>query len=208
MLNRSTLAAVAVLTALIGAVLFFDHAPPVVASLPPLSIDQQITGNSPMLGSPSAYTVIALPTNYQSDPLSQSILQDFATDEACKDLRTKTEVVTMTETNPLLKKGEKDAGGPLSNVAGTYPMVLVMEDGFRIFKRSGPACKNIGQQIANADIKLNKPTPKTEVPETPAIPDTPALPDTPETPTDGPDDFVLFAVLAGSVFAVVRYMQS
>lgn len=218
MKNRSAILAAAILTSLVGAVLFLDHAPAVLdqsAQLTPLTFDRQITGNSQMLGSPGTYTVIALPENYQADSLSQEIIKDFASDEACLDLRKSTEVVTMTASNPLLSET-----GPLNTVAGTYPMVCVLDGDRCVFKRSGKACVKIGTQLASAELKfgrpcpscpLNKPKPDQPVkPEVPAIPDTPVLPDTPtETPADdSQSDFVLFAVLAGGAFAMVRYFQS
>lgn len=197
----------------------------VITCLPTLSQEGQIGGNSAMLPAPSAYTVVALPQNYQQDPLSQKFLAELASDNNLRQIRSQTETRTYLAGHPILENMRIE----------TTPALVVMDGEQVLYKTSGEGVLNAGAELEGRGItrhcfkmpavricpqcplqrpiieRPNQPKndpddPKRKEPE---LPNTPPLqlplPLQPATPAE--THFVLLAAIVGAVGAFARYFR-
>lgn len=190
-----------------------------------VSWERQIGGNSDMLPAPTSYTVVALPTNYQQDPLSQKFIQELSTDASIRAVREQTETRTYLAGHPILEN---------MRISQT-PALVVMEGENVLYKTSGEGVLQAGAELEARGITrhcftkpavricpqcplerpiLERPHPKSEPRndlddprrKEPELPNTPSL-IPPLTPAPPDDHFVLLAVAVGVVGAVARYFR-
>ena len=170
------------------------------------AVDGRIVANVDELpASPTRYTILCLPSNYKTDPLSQDIIKGFQSNEALKALRTSTTFWPYDEDNADYKFRWADRISEL-------PCVIVMDGDKVIYKRSkagteqlakeigeqkvcgwpricpGPNCPNCPDQPDDEPSPRTPKRPTPSTPKRPLIPDTPPLPIQPVTPPPAVDD--------------------
>ncbi len=220
---RNKLAVAAILTGMVcGAIVLVTtkyDVPPLATiaqamdcSHPCATVAEQIDGNVPAIvydNEHKLHTLIAVPTGWQSDPLSQRVIQTFGSD---RTIREQSSVkIVQADQNFAYRWGTS-----LPEAASGHPVVLAMqENGAQaksVYKMAFTPATDVKHECQRLKKLLKKfcpicPRPKpTPDPTTPAQPTLPPIVDTPDETPLVPDDNTLAVALAACVGGLVGWV--
>ncbi len=112
----------------------------------------KIDGNSNMVAEPVNYTVVCLPTNYQTDPVSQDTLRGFSSDPTMVAVRSQSKYITYTPESPVFKTSYSKL---MPSVAEGKPAVLVMHGDEKLYCQYGATAQQISREMRSSDV-VNK----------------------------------------------------
>lgn len=110
-----------------------------------------VFGNSPLVQTPSSYTIICLPSNYKQDPLSQNIIKGFTSDPTLIQLRGMTQVQTYSANDPDFRQR---FAGKMPQVVQGKAAVLVVQDNQVLYGKAGVPSEQLAVDIRNCGILL------------------------------------------------------
>lgn len=148
-----------------------------------------IQGNSQLLPAPNVYTVLAVPSNWRTDPASQDLVNGFSTYPNLAALRQRGELNTYSATSPEFQQSWESR---CPEVAQGKPVVLVMQGEDLLYKRSGASAARVNTEVGEILLHVDRrrpfcpncprpqptptPTPVPDAPKVAPLPDTPIAP--------------------------------
>ena len=141
-----------------------------------LCVVGSVDGNTDWPESPRAYTVVAFPANYQTDPLSQDIINGFQADATLKELRARTKVWTYDE-------NDADWQHRFAPMVAELPTVIVMDGDKVVYKRSKANTQTLAHEIRTGGLFNRFPQCNPNDPNCPNRPNQPSEPSRPNRPS-------------------------
>lgn len=146
----------------------------------------QLKANTPLVAEPVAYTMLALPPNYQSDPVSQDLLRGFAgANNTLTELKSNTVFVTYKSSDPDFRQR---FANKMPAVDAGKPAVLVTFGDEKLLCQYGSDSKAIANEVQAGRIidKCRPFRPCTPSPDVSPSPEPQPEPATPIAPTVTP----------------------